>query len=355
MKLRQVLVGAAPGDAVTQIAQSIRHTVGPVLGAEIYAVHRDPGVPDVWPIEHLPAPRSDDDLLLYHLSIGHPHLVDLVEHRPERLVVHYHNITPASHFDDLDPQFAALLRVGRNEMRRLAERAVAVVADSQFNAIEVTPHTSGPVVVVPPPVRFDRFSRVEPHAPTLHHFETAVEHPTVLVLGQVLPHKRPEVAVAAAYLLRAHMGIDVHFVLAGAHRSPAFADQIANYIARLGLDNVWLSGALPEDELVAVLRHTDVLLVPSVHEGFCVPIVEAFHLGIPVIARAAGAVPETLGDGGLLLPELAGPELFAEAIARVVTDQTLLGSLRERSQASAARFGPESIAPLVSLLSELAR
>lgn len=355
MRLRQVLVGAAPGDAVTQIAQSIRSTVGPALGGEIYAVHRDPGVPDVRPIEDLPPPGSADDLMLYHLSIGHPHLADLMQHRPERLVVHYHNITPARLFDEIDPGFAALLRCGRTEMARLAGRSVAVVADSQFNAIEIGPHTPGPVVVVPPPIRFDRFTRTEPHPPTLNHFEAAVDHPTVLVLGQVLPHKRPEVAVAAAYLLRAHLGVDAHLVIAGPQRNHTYAEQVARYIEHLGLDNVWLAGALPEDQLAAVLRHTSILLQPSVHEGFCVPIVEAFHLGIPVIARSAGAIPETVGDGGVLLPELAGPSLFAEAIARVLTDDDLRQELGHRSSANAARFGPESIGPLVELLTELAR
>jgi glycosyltransferase involved in cell wall biosynthesis len=353
MQLRQVLVGAAPGDAVTQIARSIRDRVGPALGAEIYALHRDLGVPDVASVEDLPAPTGPDDILLYHLSIGHPTLTRMLMRRPERLALHYHNITPPEHFDAIDPEFATFLRAGRTEMRMLAPRAVAVFADSTYNALEIQPHTARRVVVVPPPLEFGRLATAEPHPATLHHFEHAVVHPVVLVLGQVLPHKRPDVAVSAAFLLRAHLGVDVQVVIAGTQRNHWYGTRLAEFVERMGLGNVWVTGHLPDDELAAILRNTDVLMVPSLHEGFCVPIVEANHLGIPVVAREAGAIPETLGEGGVLLPADAGPELFAEATARVLGDESLRAYLQQRSAANRDRFGPHTLAPLVSELTEV--
>lgn len=355
MRLRQVLVGAAPGDAVTQIARAIRGRVGPVLGAEIYAVHRDPGVPDVASIEDMPSPTSPDDIVLYHLSIGHPMLVRMLRRRPERLVLHYHNITPPEHFDSVDPQFAALLRAGRDEMRQLAPEAVAVFADSTYNALEIQPHTTRQVVVVSPPLEFGRLAQVEAHPATMRHFEEAVEHPVVLVLGQVLPHKRPDVVVSAAFLLRAHVGMDVQVVIAGTHRHGGYGDRLSDFIERMGLGNVWVTGRLPDDELSAVIRNTDVLLVPSLHEGFCVPIVEANHHGIPIIARGAGAIPETLGDGGICLPIGAGPELFAEATARVLGDDSLRSQLSERSDLNRHRFGPHTLSSFTAGLTELVR
>ncbi|MGY6500681.1 MAG: glycosyltransferase family 4 protein [Acidimicrobiales bacterium] len=354
MRLQQVLVGAGPGDAVTQIARTIRDVLGPVVGAEIYAVYRDHGVSDIHHVNDMPAGTADD-VVLYHLSIGEESLTDMLMHRPERLLLHYHNITPPEFFVDTDPVFAAKLRTGRAEMRMLTSRADAVIADSAFNASEIRPHTLHPVRVMAPPLRFDRFTHIEPHPPTVHHMTTVVQSPVVLVLGQVLPHKRPEVATGAAFVLRAHLGVDAQIVIAGAPRDPIYAAQLAAFADRLGVDNVWMAGRLPESELAAVFRRADVLMVPSAHEGFCVPIAEAFHLGVPVVARAAGAIPETLGDGGMLLPESAGPELFAEAIARVVSDSGLHADMSARSSASSERFGPHTMAALVELVTEMAR
>lgn len=354
MRVHQVLVGAGPGDAVTQIATQIRRAVGSVVGAEIFAVHRDPATEDVAHINELPPPRSSRDVIIYHLSIGEPLLADMLVHRPERLVIHYHNITPPGFFAERDPAFAAKLLSGRDEMRVLAARADAVVADSAFNAGEIQPFSSVPVVVMPPPLPFDRFARMEPHGPTDHHLRTAVARPIVLVLGQLLPHKRPDIALGTAYVLAAHVGVDAQFVLAGAPRDAAFAAQLHQHQRRLGLPNVWIAGRLAEDELAAVLRNAAVLLVPSAHEGFCVPIAEAFHLGLPVVASAAGAIPETLGDGGMLLPQSAGPELFAEAVGRIVTDEALHRHMSDRARSNAARFGPGSLRILVDVLTELA-
>ena len=70
----------------------------------------------------------------------------------------------------------------------------------------------------------------------------------------------------------------------------------------------------------------------SDHEGFCVPVVEAMGHGVPVVAYAAAAVPETVGGAGLLL-DSKQPLRFAAAVARVLED----GALRDRMAAEATR------------------
>ena len=57
---------------------------------------------------------------------------------------------------------------------------------------------------------------------------------------------------------------------------------------------------MSNEELVAYYEVADLFLCASEHEGFCVPLIEAFHMGLPVVARAATAVPATLDGGGVL-------------------------------------------------------
>ena len=78
------------------------------------------------------------------------------------------------------------------------------------------------------------------------------------------------------------------------------------------------------------------------------------RLGTPIVAAEAGAIGETLGEGGLLLPR-RDPPLVAEALAAALGDAELRSALADRSRAAAARFAPELVAerlraPLEALL-----
>jgi glycosyltransferase involved in cell wall biosynthesis len=74
-------------------------------------------------------------------------------------------------------------------------------------------------------------------------------------------------------------------------------------IDELKVKNVYFTGHIDFEELVALYRIADIFLCLSEHEGFCVPIIESYYLKIPVIAYRAGAVEETMNNGGILLKE----------------------------------------------------
>ena len=80
----------------------------------------------------------------------------------------------------------------------------------------------------------------------------------------------------------------------------------------------------------------------SRHEGFCAPVVEAMRAGAPIVARDAGAVAETLGGGGVLVPD-GDPRLVAEALAAVLGDEALRGRLREGACAALAAVEPAAV------------
>ena len=77
-------------------------------------------------------------------------------------------------------------------------------------------------------------------------------------------------------------------------------------------ERFWFTGPVPDDDLAAFYRWADVYVSLSEHEGFCVPLVEAMAADVPVLAYAAGAVPETLGGAGVLFAP-KDLELAAEA------------------------------------------
>ncbi len=95
-----------------------------------------------------------------------------------------------------------------------------------------------------------------------------------------------------------------------------YLDRLRELVRELGVEEVVFTGHVDDDELYAYYRVADVFLCLSEHEGFCVPLQEAMHFSLPVIAYDAGAVRETLHGGGLLLQDKR-PELVAELLDRV--------------------------------------
>ena len=88
-------------------------------------------------------------------------------------------------------------------------------------------------------------------------------------------------------------------LLVGAHSGfERYLSLLHNFIAKIGAEDVHLVGHVSNEELVAYYELADVFVCASEHEGFCVPLVESFHMGVPVIAYAATAVPSTMDGGG---------------------------------------------------------
>ena len=102
------------------------------------------------------------------------------------------------------------------------------------------------------------------------------------------------------------------------------------------------TGHVTEAEKAAYLACADVYVCMSEHEGFCVPLLEAMDRDIPIIAYAACAVPETLGENGLLIWEKDYREV-ARRIGSVRRDAAFRAQVIERQRESLARFEPERI------------
>jgi glycosyltransferase involved in cell wall biosynthesis len=81
----------------------------------------------------------------------------------------------------------------------------------------------------------------------------------------------------------------------------------------------------------------------SEHEGFCVPLVEAMYHDVPIIAYAAAAVPDTLGDAGLLLNTKDFP-VIAECAALLTTDDAFRERILARQRRRLDEFRPQAVA-----------
>ena len=345
-EIHQILTTASPGDAVTNAAFELRDVLRKIGPSDIYARHVAPELEDeVLRLEHYvtrPSAPAGNNVLVYHASIGDRDVLSFLLQRPERLVMQYHNVTPARFFEPWDRRFASLLEDGRRQLASLRPRVALTMAASHFNASELEGLGYHDVEVVPPLADVNHLQAVGAHEDTVRHFREAVTGPVVLFVGQLLPHKRPDLLVQLAHVLSTYHEPSAQVVLVGNARLEPYRKALIRYIEELNLGNVWITGPVSTAQLVAFYEAADVFVTMSEHEGFCIPLVEAMGFDVPVVARAHGAIPETLDRAGVLLPAEAGPELACEAVLDLLGSSDRRKAVVESGRRRLADFDPDA-------------
>ena len=328
--INQLVVSGSAHDAITSCARNARTVLERVGPSRLLACNVEPS------LEHEidEIGRSDVltswDPIVYHASIGEERARRFLDAHLGPLIVWYHNITPARYFSPYDPAFARLLDGGRTHLARLAPSAAGAMAVSEYNARDLEALGFTDVRISPLLLDTQRLTGIEADAATLDHVQQ-LDGPLLLFVGQLLPHKRPDLLLQAYNLLVTHHVPEAHLVLAGPQRSLVYASQIKRLASELHLPRCSIVGDVSDAELAAYHRGAAMLVTASEHEGFCAPLVEAMAFGTPIVAIGAAAIPDTVGDGGLLLPPDAGPELLCEALLTVLEDDEVRRDLAVRS------------------------
>jgi len=339
--IHQLLPSFAPRDAIGAHAlqvQRVLHGLG--VDSRIYVgdAHREVRR-SVQPYRELPAPRPGEPTwLLYQCSTGSP-VADWLLSRPERKLSNYHNITPASFFEPWEPHVGAELLEARRQLDSLAAATELGIADSAYNEAELRAVGYGATTVVPILLDTATFDH-EVDRDALDRLRAARSGggSDWLFVGRVAPHKAQHDLIKAFATHRVTDDPLARLHIVGGSSSHAYWTALERFIAALDLtDAVDLAGSITPGELAARYQVADVFVCVSEHEGFCVPLVEAMHHEVPVVAYRAAAVPETLGGAGLILDEKS-PATVAAAVQRVLVDAPLRASLVAAGTARVADF-----------------
>jgi len=291
--------------------------------------------------ERYPERAKSGDILLYQLSTASP-VAEFLLTRPERLVLDYHNITPASFYDGWEDHTSAKVALARLQMAELAPVAILGIADSAFNASELRQFGCRTTSVIPILVGIDDRAPVVDQAEldrlgALHGSGTVL-----LFVGRISPNKTQHHLVEALFLYRRWYDPDARLHLVGPAFTESYVKAVFAFADELGLSDAVRHGShLSDAELAAWYADADVFVCLSEHEGFCIPLLEAMRSGLPIVAYAAGAVPETLGDAGLLLGSKR-PSVVATAVDRIRRDRSLVDQLTAAGHRRLVSFAPAS-------------
>lgn len=322
------------GDAIGNHVRALRRLLrGWGYASDVYAQYTHEGlVRDARFYTRYRDIADPANVLLFHFSIG-SEVTSFFAGLPDRKVVIYHNITPPEYFVGVNARVADRCRRGRWELSRLAAVTDLALGVSEFNRRELEAAGFRRTGVLP--ILLDWASYGHPPVRALER--SYGEGANLLYVGRVAPNKRVEDLIKIYCFYRRLDPTGRLLVVGSAVDTEGYLAGLQKLAAELGvLDGVVFTGAVPQAELCAYYRLASVYLSMSEHEGFCVPLLEAMHFGVPIVAYAAAGVPGTLGGAGLLVEEKDFPVL-AELIHRMVAEPALRDAVvagqRERLEA----------------------
>lgn len=295
-----------------------------------------------------PQPRSDSDvhvraflgadpsaLLILHHAIGWKHALPLIAETKCRRILKYHNITPPHYYDSLDPEYAELCRQGRRQLRDIiAHRCDLYLSDSPLNQQDLIELGADPrrCFVLPPFNGSESLRATEPDAEVLHDYGDG--RTNLLFIGRRAPNKGHRFLLDAFAVYRHRYDAGSRFILIGRGepKQEKYTQSLREQIWRLGLHGqVIFVDSVTDSELRAYYERAAVFVLASEHEGFCVPLVEAMALQVPIVAYGTTAVPHTAGDAGLVWDE-PDPFVLAQSIDVLVRNAAVRRDLTERGQ-----------------------
>jgi glycosyltransferase involved in cell wall biosynthesis len=319
--VHQVLATLGYGDAIGHEALGARAALRAAgYQSDIFVETADPRLEaHTRDFRELVQVSRPENILLHHFSIGSK-ASRVAYALPDRMILVYHNITPPEYFIGVHPQLVQLCYMGRRELTAYAGRCDLALGDSEYNREELASLGFAPTGVLPVVPGFDHLD-VRPNWFEAGRFDDAWTN--ILFVGRMIPNKKIDDLIRIFHAYKTTFNHRSRLLLVGSYGGfEPYLAMLHQLIAALRLPDVHFAGHVSNEELAAYYEVADVFLCASEHEGFCVPIVEAFYKQVPTLAYAASAVPATMDGAGVLYRSKA-PQDTAALVDAVVSDLAL--------------------------------
>ncbi len=275
-----------------------------------------------------------DNLLLHHFSIGSK-ASRTAYALPDRMALIYHNITPPEYFVGVHRTLARQCFRGRRELQAYVDRCDLALGDSEFNRQDLEALGFPRTAVLPVVPDFAHLDRL-PNRFVADQFDD--EWTNILFVGRVIANKKIEDLIRMFHAYHVNFNPRSRLLIVGVFSLfERYLAALNELTAALNLSTVHFTGHVSDEELVAFYEIADLFLCASEHEGFCVPLVEAFYKQVPVLAYAATAVPHTMDGAGVLFDD-KDPRHVAALMDAILSDPTLQDAIVEGQTAAVGRL-----------------
>jgi glycosyltransferase involved in cell wall biosynthesis len=349
--VNQWLQAAHRGDAVGDSALVARDLLR-ALGhqSDIYSLTIDPGLEQ----EILPwrdAGARQGDVTILHFTLPSP-MTEAFGRLPGARVLQYHNVTPAAFFAPFDEASCRLTVLARRDLASLSGSVDLAVGVSEYNRRELEALGFQATGVLPIVVDTGRLTGADRVPAVERLLQDGLVN--ILFVGRIAPNKKIEDHIRLAEQYKRYVDIYYRFIFVGRNDAlPRYEATLRALIEeyRMLPDRFWFTGHVPVPELAAYYRNAHAYVSLSEHEGFCVPLVEAMAMDVPVLAYAGAAVPETLGGAGVSFAP-KDLEQAAELLGALVYDEPFRQGVLAGQRRRLADFGRDRLLPELKALVE---
>ena len=273
-----------------------------------------------------------DCTIIYHHSNYWEFGEQLLDSASSRVVIRYHNITPARYFEGYNEDAFEKCSKGREQTLRFATKYPRALwlSDSVFNLAELGLSSRVDYKVLPP---FNNMSKLTNAPPCEDVLKGIISNHCInlLFVGRVAPNKNYEFLLKIVYDYKARYGDKIRLHLIGKmdEGTSRYNRLLKEMVSQASLsENVFWVGEINDSILSSYFIGCDLFISASLHEGFFVPLVEAQSLSLPVIAFDSSVIRETMGEGGICLNE--DVQCYSSAINVVMKDRIIRQSLMAR-------------------------
>jgi glycosyltransferase involved in cell wall biosynthesis len=354
MRVHQVVAALRYGDAIGNQALAIARILrGAGYDSEIIAEHADDASRDLsTDYRDVGGEIQADDIIINHFSLG-SRAARTAFALPGRMILNYHNITPPEFFAGVHDGLARLCFQGRRELAAFRTRVELALGASEFNRRELEALGFGPTGILPVVTGFGHITE-RPDPRVLAAYDD--DRTNVLFVGRVAPNKRQDNLIRHFHAYQSRFDPDARLLLAGGTEGfEGYLTQLRVLASALGVRDVHFLGQVTNAQLTALYDVADLFLCASEHEGFCVPLVEAFYKRVPVMALARAAVPATMDGGGVLYDTTDSLEV-SEIMHAVLSDPALEARVLDAQDAALGRLRARDLATsLLACVADVAK
>ncbi|TRL33361.1 glycosyltransferase [Methylosinus sporium] len=293
----------------------------------------------------------DTDLLLLHYSFFNEEFESLLD-LPVRKILIYHNVTPGHFFRNQGSMswLGDMCDHSRAQMRRFASAFEKGVGDSDYNTAELKEFGFRAPETIP--VFFnDAFFTSRELDNQLYFDIKAASEVNIVFVGRFVPNKRHDLLIDTLAAYKKLFGRSASLHLAGKIWGDEYFHALLARAVQGGvLSDVKIYQNASGLTIKTLFAAADAFLSMSEHEGFMVPVLEAFAVGCPVLAYAGTAVGETMGPAGVKFDAL-DPSIPAGYLELLRRDKTLRNDIvREQADRATDFYSEATVRKWLSFL-----
>lgn len=290
-------------------------------------------------IQNLSEPEKDD-IMIFHMATASD-VIETVKNAKCFKVMVYHNITPAAFYEPYNQGAAYACKEGIRQVKELGKYMDYCIPDSKFNEQDLKQMGyECPMSVLPIIIPFEDYGQ-ECDSAAYQKYKDG--YTNIVFTGRIAPNKKQEDLIAAFYCYKKYWNPKSRLILVGSYgdEDPYYQSLLA-YVNALEVKDVVFTGHISFKAILSCYKAADVFVCMSEHEGFCIPLLEAMHFEKPIIAYGATAVPDTMGQGTMVISE-KNPLEVAGLIDYLVKHPELQKQLIENQNERLADFRSEKV------------